>query len=205
MKVFTLFLALLALTSLTKCDFSDNQNPDNKIIGAGPIVSDTLDLAAFDKIENTGVANFYVTLGEPQSVILKAQQNIIDILIHRVVGNTLRVGILENTSIQSAEEIRFEITISDLNEFKLVGVGNMELSGDFQDELLIALTGVGNVNAYDTEIGACDIVSTGIGDCRVNVRDELNVTISGVGSVYYRGNPSITQNVSGMGNLVNDN
>ncbi len=205
MKVFTLFLAFFTMISLSRCDLNDDQNPDNKIIGTGPIVTENLNLDAFDKIENTGVANIYVTLGEPQSVILKAQQNIMDIMIYRVVGNTLRIGIRENTSIQSSDEIRFEITVSDLNEFKLIGVGNFQLSGDFQDELLIALTGVGNVDAYDTEIGVCDIVSTGVGDCRVNVRDELNVTISGVGSIYYRGNPAITQSVSGMGNLINDN
>lgn len=205
MKSFRLLLAFVVLLSFTMCDSDDDANPTNKVTGTGPVVAKTVNFPPFDKIENTGVANFYITMGDPQSVILKAQQNIIDIMTYEVIDNTLKVGIKENTSIENAEEIRFDITVDEINDIKLVGVGNFELSGDFQEELSFSLTGVGNVDAYELEVGICTIVSTGVGDCKVNVRDELNVTISGVGTVYYRGNPAITQSVTGMGNLVNDN
>lgn len=203
MKTLTLAIALLAMMSLMNCD-QDN-DPNKKVTGTGPVVSKTLNLSTFDKIQNTGVSNFYVTLGEPQSVILQAQQNIIDVMTYEVIGSTLVVGIEENTSIQNADEISFEITINELNEFNLMGVGNLTLSGDFQDELSVTITGVGNVDTYETEIGICNIVLTGVGECRVNVRDELDVTISGVGTVYYRGDPTITQNVTGEGDLIDDN
>ena len=205
MKSYYLSLAFILLLAFTMCDSDDDQNPNKKITGAGPIVTKTLNFPSFNKIENTGVANFNISLGDPQSVLLKAQQNIIDVMTYEVINGTLFVGIVENTSIENAEEISFEITINEINDIKLVGVGDFELSGDFQDELSISLTGVGNVEAYDLEVGACTIVSTGVGDCEVNVRDELDVTITGVGTVYYKGNPSITQSVSGMGSLINDN
>jgi hypothetical protein len=32
------------------------------IIGTGPIVTRNLDLSSFNKIENTGIANFYITI-----------------------------------------------------------------------------------------------------------------------------------------------
>jgi hypothetical protein len=205
MKSLNILLGMVVLLILSTCNLNDDQNPNNPIIGVGPVVTETLNLSEFTKIENTGVANFYITYGDPQSVVLKAQQNIIDVMTYRVVNGTLRVGLDENISIQNAEEIRFEITVNEIDEITLVGVGSFQLSGDFQDELSIFITGVGNVEAYDLEVGNCVIVSTGVGDCRVNVRDELDVTISGLGTVYYQGNPVITQNVSGMGNLVNDN
>jgi hypothetical protein len=205
MKSLNILLGMVVLLILSTCNLNDDQNPNNPIIGVGPVVTETLNLSEFTKIENTGVANFYITYGDPQSVVLKAQQNIIDVMTYRVFNGTLRVGLDENISIQNAEEIRFEITVNEIDEITLVGVGSFQLSGDFQDELSIFITGVGNVEAYDLEVGNCVIVSTGVGDCRVNVRDELDVTISGLGTVYYQGNPVITQNVSGMGNLVNDN
>jgi hypothetical protein len=122
-----------------------------------------------------------------------------------VVNNTLFIGIEDNTSIENSEEITFDIIVNEIRDVKLIGVGTYELSGDFQNELSISQIGVGNVNAYDLEVGNCSIISTGVGNCQVNVQDALNVTVSGIGTVYYKGNPSITQNVTGMGKLVNDN
>ena len=205
MKSLNLLSAFVVLLSFTMCDSDNDLNPNKKIIGTGPIVTKTLSFPSFSKIENTGVANFYISIGDPQSVLLKAQQNIIDIMTYEVINGTLYVGIVENTSIENAEEIRFEITVNEINDIKLVGVGDFELSGDFQDELSISLTGVGNFEAYDLEVGACTIVLTGVGDCKVNVRDELDITLTGVGSIYYKGNPNINQNVTGMGSLINDN
>jgi hypothetical protein len=152
-----------------------------------------------------GVANVYVTLGSPQSVILKAQQNIIDVLTYEVINNTLKIGVEDNVSIENTEEIRFDIVINEISDIGLLGVGSFELSGDYQDELSISFIGVGHVNAYNLEVGICTISSTGVGDCKVKVLDELNVTITGVGNVYYKGNPLITQTITGIGTLINDN
>lgn len=199
-------LVIFTLTgTLTMCELHDEEGPDNKITGTGPLVTKTLNLQSFNKIENSGVADFYITRGNPQSVVLKSHQNIIDVMTYEVINDALRVGLKDNTSIEYAEEIRFDITVNELVDIKLIGVGYFELSGDFQDELIISLTGVGDVNAYDMEVGNCKIVTTGVGDCKVFVRDELDVLILGVGNVYYKGNPGITQNVTGVGSLINDN
>lgn len=205
MKSLYLLLTFVVIISFTMCDLDDGPNPNNKITGSGPVITKTLSFPPFNKIENIGVANFYISLGDPQSVILKAQQNIIDIMTYEVINSTLFVGIKENTSIENADEIRFDITVNEINDIKLIGVGNFELSGDFQDELSISLIGVGNVEAYDLEVANCTIVSTGVGDCKVNVRDILDLTITGVGTIFYKGNPVITQSVSGLGKLINDN
>jgi hypothetical protein len=176
-----------------------------KVVGTGPVVSTNLDLSSFTGIENTGVANIYVTIGTPQSVVLKAQQNIIDVMTWEVRDNTLEIGVDKNVSIENSEEIRFDITIPSLTKVDLAGVGDFILSGDDQDELTIKLTGVGNVESYDMRTGICNITMTGVGNCQVNVIDELNVTITGVGSVYYKGNPTINSTITGLGQLINAN
>ncbi|MFC2113102.1 GIN domain-containing protein, partial [Bacteroidota bacterium] len=144
-------------------------------------------------------------IGSTQSVVLKAQQNIIDVMTYTVTGQTLQVGVKDNTSIENHEEIRFDITISSISNIDLVGVGDFVFSGADQDELAINLTGVGNVNAYDMKVRTCTINSTGVGDCKVHVLNTLTVTITGVGSIYYKGNPTITSSITGVGQLVDAN
>lgn len=175
------------------------------VIGTGPVITRNLDLQAFNKIENTGIANFYITIGSPQSVVLKAQQNIIDVMTWEVGNQALKVGFDKDVSIEKNEEIRFEITIPEIEEIELTGVGDFDLSGADQDELTVNLTGVGSVRAYDMKVSTCNITLTGVGDCKVFVIDELNVTIAGVGYVYYKGDPEINSTLTGVGRLINDN
>ena len=177
----------------------------NRVVGTGPLVTKTFTLAEFSKIENTGVADIYVTLGSPQSVVLKSQQNVIDVMTIGVITDVLQIGLHENVNIQQADSIRFDITIPEISSVTLTGVGDYILSGDYQEELAISLTGVGTVKAFDLEVGTCNISITGVGDCEVNVRNELIVNITGVGDIYYKGNPNIDQSVSGVGRLIDAN
>jgi len=190
---------------LIACDPVNDNHNDRVVNGTGPIVSQILNVSSFERIENAGVANIYVSIGSPQFVRLKAQQNIIDVLTYEVIDNTFKIGIEKNISIGQSEDIIFEIVVSKLSDISIFGVGSYELEGDFQDDLTISLIGVGDVHAYEMEVGTCTILSTGVGNCWVNVRDELNITLTGVGNVYYRGIPAINQNVSGAGNIINDN
>jgi len=207
MKWLQYLLSGVLIFTLNGCDTDDGPGKNITVVGTGPVVTETLNLPPFHRIEHTGVANIIITLGSPQSVVLKAQQNIIDVLTWEVVDNTLKIGVQEKTSIsvETTEDIRFEMVISEISDIGLLGVGSFDLSGDFQDELSVSLIGVGNIEAYDLEVGKCTILSTGVGDCRVRVRDELNVTITGVGNIYYKGNPTITQKITGIGNLIDDN
>jgi hypothetical protein len=206
MKWSKYLLAGILLIAINGCIIEGDVNNTKKVIeGSGPVVSQTLDLKSFHRIENIGVANVDVTLGNPQSVVLEAQQNIIDVLTYEVTNNTLKIGVKDDISIKNTDEIRFDIVINEISDIGLIGVGSFVLSGDYQDELSISLIGVGQVDAYDLEVGSCTIISSGVGDCKVKVRDELDVTITGVGNIYYKGNPSINQNLIGVGKLINDN
>jgi hypothetical protein len=188
------------------CENWGTDDDISRVVGTGPIISKTLDLNDFNKIDLTGVADIYVTIGNPQSVVLKAQQNIIDVMTIGVLSNELKVGLKEGYNIQEADTIRFDITIPEISAITLTGVGDFVLSGDYQEELTISLTGVGKVSAFDLEVGTCNITITGLGDCEVNVKNELNVDISGIGDIYYKGNPNTgQQTISGVGRLIDAN
>jgi hypothetical protein len=187
------------------CEDNDAGDNSQNIVGTGPVLTQTLTLNEFSNIENTGVADIFVTRGSPQSIVLRAQQNIIDVLTIGVQNDVLEIGLKKNVSIEKAEEITFDITIPEINSVTLTGVGEYILSGDYQEELSIMLTGVGNVRAFDQEVGTCNIAITGVGDCEVNVKNEMIVTITGVGNVYYKGHPNIDSSINGVGALIDYN
>lgn len=196
---------LVAVFFLITSGCEDNGETDKKITGTGPIVTKNLNFATFDKIENTGVANFYIIVGNSQSVELKAQQNIIDVMTYEVASQTLKVGLEKNITLENHEEIRFDIMIPSITGIELAGIGDFVLSGTDQDELTINFTGVGNIEAFDLKVDTCYITSSGIGDCEVYVVKLLDVEITGIGKVYYKGSPTITSDITGLGQLIDAN
>ncbi len=199
------FIIIAQVLLLTFSCEDENIHNKIKVIGTGPEVTKSLDLASFDKIENTGVADFEIVIGGEQSVAIKAQQNIIDVMNWDVNNGCLIVGVDKFVSIEKDADIVFEITLPKITEITLTGVGNFNLSGADQDILNISLTGVGNINAYGMKVKNCNINLTGVGDCKVLVTDNLDVTITGVGYVYYKGTPDLSSIITGVGGLINDN
>ncbi|HEY2580262.1 MAG TPA: head GIN domain-containing protein [Mucilaginibacter sp.] len=66
----------------------------------------------------------------------------------------------------------------------------------------IELSGAGTVKALDFVVSKCNIETSGVGHCEVNVLNTLNVHSTGASEVKYRGNPSnITNNKLGASSL----
>lgn len=65
----------------------------------------------------------------------------------------------------------------------------------------IDLSGSGKVNALDFVVGNCEIQTTGVGHCEVNVLHQLSIHSTGASEVKYRGNPSISSDKLGASSV----
>jgi hypothetical protein len=74
-----------------------------------------------------------------------------------------------------------------------------------QEELKISLTGTGSFMGFSMRAGDCQVDITGTGNCEITVDNSLDVTIDGTGSVYYKGNPDINEDITGSGSLIDAN
>jgi hypothetical protein len=191
---------LLAGIILSSCEGIGNKT----IVGSGPVESMEVDVPAFDGVNVTGTCNVDIQIGEPQSVEFYAQSEILDVLDYEVDDGILEIGFKRGYSVNTNEDIRAEITIPELNFTGVTGACNYELEGAQQEELNIYISGVGNIYAYDMPVNECVIRVSGTTTCQVHVIDRLDVIISGVGNIWYRGNPDITTDISGVGNVTPD-
>ena len=80
------------------------------------------------------------------------------------------------------------------------GAGRMTASGKTRF-LEIRINGAGGFKGFDLESGEAAIDSRGAGQCRVSVSEKLDVSITGVGRVIYRGSPAVTESITGIGRL----
>ncbi len=202
-------LTFLFLTSVG-CDI--NSNVTKRIEGIGDVMIQTVSLPSFSNISNTIPANINVTVGSPQKIVVKAQQNILDVMILIVENSELRLDFDENVSVTASKRIEVDITVAEINRITSTGVANFLtgwanflLSGPKQDEMSINISNLVNVEAYELEVDVCSINMAGFAHCKVKVNNILNAVLTGIGSVYYQGNPTINATTSGIGKVINDN
>ena len=98
-------------------------------------------------------------------------------------------------------EIDIEAQMLDLD---LSGAGKVKLSGNAGEQFL-NLSGAGSLDAYALKSHECSVNLSGVGAAKVYVKNRLDATVSGIGGIKYRGNPtSVHQNVSGLGKIEKD-
>jgi hypothetical protein len=118
-----------------------------------------------------------------------------------VRDGVLQIGFRSNVNVKTREEISAWIVIPAVDYISVTGAGNFTLNGEKQPSLEIYIQGAGDVDAFGLEVDDCTINIEGAGDCQVNVNRNLDVVIAGVGNVTYRGEPTITSDISGVGNI----
>lgn len=156
----------------------------------------------------------YLTMTDLEKITLTGVGNIVG-------TNTFLVDTVE-LMLDGVGNIDFNLD-SDMIYATLEGVGNFNLNLE-AGRLVSALNGVGNINlegsapyhqcvhtstgsilAFNLITDTSYVVQTAVGYTELYVNDYLNVIISGLGSVYYKGHPSIDVIISGTGQVINAN
>jgi len=141
---------------------------------------------------NHGSVDIYITVKDIRELSVSGSGTI------RSESN-FKVDDLE-LSVSGSGRIKFEASADDV-DISISGSGKIELEGSSNDNQ-IHISGSGRLYAEDMKSRSYDVRISGSGSCRVNVSSEIYASISGSGSVYYRGDPDkIRSNVSGSGRI----
>ena len=105
--------------------------------------------------------------------------------------------------LNSAGNINLEVETNKLYS-NINSAGNLILRGKANSHYS-SLNSAGNLQGYNFETDTTKINVNSAGNAFVNVSDHLDVTLTSLGSLFYVGSPQITQNISGLGKVVNSN
>jgi hypothetical protein len=216
------------------------------INGKGELVTETLGINGFTKIDHGTKGDVVLVKDDNQFVVLTGQQNILDILNITVDGGTLKIRTKGGKSINKYSELKFEVHAPVINEIKVSGPGTVTGGQGIAGTNLSAVVSgsgkitLGEINAQKTEAivsGSGSILLSGIsaqgdmgigssgrieafgltvadnktemrgnGVIETTTNNSLEVRILGMGTIRYKGYPTITTPVNnGQGFLVNAN
>ena len=112
-------------------------------------------------------------------------------------GSCLRI----NSDISGSGKINASLSVSQNVDVDISGSGKFEVSGTAK-EIKTEISGSGKVYGSNLEVDVCNVRISGSGDVEINVKSELDATISGSGTVSYKVNPShVNGHSSGSGKV----
>ena len=192
---------IFALVILVHIVSSCSKDP---IEGSGTITTETINIDSFTGIRVEGVSDVYINYGPEQAVEATGHPNIISRIQTDVVNGVWQVE-LESGN-YGEYELTYYITLPAINRVTSIGTGDVIIS-DFidQPEIQISLEGTGQYQGFELIIEDCTVDILGSGDCEVTVNNSLDVTIEGSGNLYYKGAPTIKQDITGSGSIVDSN
>lgn len=102
-------------------------------------------------------------------------------------------------SVSGIGDIKMDLNAPEVNA-DVSGSGSITLSGETRDAR-IKISGIGNCYAEDLKSENAVVKIAGSGDVKIFADRNLDVSIAGLGSVFYRGEPIIKQKISGSGEI----
>lgn len=116
-KAAILLTAIIISTIFVSCFFTGS------VEGNGKVVEETRDLGDFDKISVTRGMNVHISQGATQKVVIKADENLLDVIETTVSDGTLKVSC--NRGIRKAESNKVLVTVPNLDLLKTTAGSNV--------------------------------------------------------------------------------
>ena len=189
--------------------------------GSGVSASETRDVKPFGSVELAGSNNVVIRVGEQQSVIVRADDNLLDRVTTHVQSGKLVIG---NTpgSFSTSSPMSVEVTVPKLSALTLSGSGNIVVGGIDATSLTVTLPGSGTLTGSGTttrlgvtvsgsgmvqfsRLVASDVqaVVSGSGTIFLTATESLDASVPGAGTIIYAGNPpDVTRSITGTGAIT---
>ncbi len=198
---------------------SSSLSVTNGVRGSGVLTTQTRSLPSFRAIDLAGGSTITVHVGARQTVVVHADDNLLDRVRTEVRNGVLVVS--ERGRFATERPVAVEVTVPSLEGARLLGSGAISVDGVHAPRFTARVLGsgmlsiagtVGKLDASLAGSGAMELgdltarfvtaTVPGSGRLDVHATDTLDASIAGSGSIVYGGHPTtLEQLVSGSGSI----
>ncbi len=197
--VIGLAVALAVVAALLGQRLFEGSSSSGLSEGSGRATTEARTVAPFTGVTLAGTNNLIVHVGGAQSVVVRADDNVVSHVTTRVVAGRLIVG---NTggSFSSKTPMTVTISVPQLDNVSLAGSGTIALTGIDTNRLTVSIAGSGVVHA-DGSAERLDVALAGTGDAQLRglTAKAVRVTVTGSGHVVVTATRRLAASVPGTG------
>lgn len=206
-RFISLFILISIALSLSACGMQFNVGGSgNMVVGSGKIISDSREVSGFSSVSISGSGDATITVGDSESLVIEADDNIAPLIESKVVAGRLIIGLKPGSSYSTSRSIRYTIGVKTLTGLETSGSGNASVTNKATADIFSARTsGSGNIKLAEMQVKTLDAHTSGSGNIDIagGKADSLTVTTSGSGNFSAGGLQcnSVNATTSGSGNV----
>ncbi|MFW5792659.1 MAG: head GIN domain-containing protein [Bacteroidota bacterium] len=160
-----LLIAFVFFATLSSCSFGISGT--ERIKGSGEVISELRELPYFNAIDVSNSFDVFITMGEEFHVEIKADDNIVPLVITEVIDDVLEISIERNYSIRKAKSQELHITMPMLLSIKASGATSVKLENRLDSEALyVQASGASDV-MLDANLSYLEIKFSGASDLKI--------------------------------------
>lgn len=191
----------------------------DSVRGNDRVKTESRGVSAFTSIDVNGVYDLEIVCQQSPGLEIRADENILPLIVTQVRGNTL--FIYNDKSIYTKNKLTIEITTRELEKISAIGSNQINISQIDSSKLSLKQSGSGKtvisgqtkelqldisgaiyVDAKKMHSQIVRVAIDGASSAEIWATEELNASISGVGSINYYGNPkNLIKRVVGIGSI----
>lgn len=162
--------------------FSSPVQAKRYITGKGEVVKENFKIKSFDGIDISSAFDIELTQGNSESLVIEAQENIMDHIVVEVVGGTLKIYVKGN--IRRVKQMKAYISFKMIDEIELSGACDLIGMNKFElKELYIDLSGASDIR-INLDANEINIEASGATEIELRgTANELEIDISGASDI----------------------
>ncbi|MDQ4123565.1 MAG: DUF2807 domain-containing protein [Acidobacteriota bacterium] len=177
-----------------------------KIKGSGVMRTERREVPTFSAVKLGGATHLEIRAGEPQSVEIETDDNLLELTKAYVKNDTLHIE--RRGNIWTSSPLRIRITVAELNRLDLSGASKADVKNVRTDKFELDLNGASKINlegevatfiadmsgasnldAENLKTAKAVIEASGASKANIFVTEDLNADASGASKIFYAGNP----------------
>jgi len=194
------FLVTLILASLVlfACQIPNFIGDAEKITGSGNVVEETREVSGISGVELATLGHLTITVGDTESLIIEAEDNLMEYFVTKVSGGKLTIGTKPNIRLDPKEPVNYYLTVTGLDTIQISSAGDIQapdlVAGDFS----IKISSAGDLNMGDLEAETLTVKINSAGDVTMGMlnADKLEVDIGSTGDLSIAGGTVTTQDIT---------
>jgi hypothetical protein len=189
-----------------------------QVKGSGKRVVQKRQISPFTSISTEGAFEIEVTCQKDPSLEVEGDDNVLELVTTEVHGKELRLK--NSKSYSMSEPVRIRVTVPNLEGLSVSGAGRIDVKDMKNDKfeidsngapsIIVSGTtntvdidsnGAGKIDTHNLRASRAVVDSKGVSRIDLDVKEQLDITVSGPSTVTYRGDPVVNKTINGPGKV----
>jgi len=181
MKRYLIFLVLVLVLAILACNVATIGS--NTIRGSGNVVQEERPVGDFSGIQVTNQGDAIIELGQAESLVVEAEDNLLEHIVTEVRGNTLVLGTENNVNLNNTKPIRYHLTVMTLDDIHITSSGNVTAPAMEVNNFAVRVSSSGNLDMDGIEANRLEVDISSSGNVNIGGGqvEEQNIAITSSG------------------------